>query len=39
VGRAIAELILWGGYRTLDLSELGPERVIAGRAFPERAIV
>lgn len=39
VGRGMAELILTGGYRTLDLSALGAERIIAGRPFLERAVV
>ena len=39
VGRGMAELILHGGYRSLDLSPLGPERVLEGRPFLEKAIV
>ncbi|MCB2127235.1 MAG: FAD-binding oxidoreductase [Rhodobacteraceae bacterium] len=39
VGRAMAELILHGGYRSLDLLPLGPERVLEGRPFLEKAIV
>ena len=39
VGRAVAELIVHGGYRTLDLSELGPERIRAGRPLIEKAVV
>lgn len=39
VGRGLAELIAQGGYRSLDLSDLGMERVLAGRPFLERAIV
>ncbi|WP_343115580.1 FAD-binding oxidoreductase [Ostreiculturibacter nitratireducens] len=39
VGRGIAELIVTGGYRSLDLSPLGVERVLAGEPFLERAIV
>lgn len=39
VGRGMAELIVHGGYRSLDLSELGMERVLEGRPFLERAIV
>ncbi len=38
-GRGLAELILWGGYRTIDLAELGIGRILAGRPFRERAIV
>lgn len=39
IGRGIAELVLEGGYRSLDLSELGAERLFAGRPFLEMAIV
>ena len=39
VGRAIAELIVHGAYRTLDLSALGVERVRAGRPLVEKAVV
>lgn len=38
-GRGIAELILTGAYQSLDLSDLGVERVLAGRPFLEKAIV
>lgn len=39
MGRGIAELILHGGYRTLDLLDLGYERVAAGRPFLEKAVI
>jgi FAD-dependent oxidoreductase domain-containing protein 1 len=39
VGRGLAELILTGDYVSIDLSELGADRVLEGRAFPERAVV
>ncbi len=39
VGRGMAELILTGNYRSLDLSEFGAERILEGRPFLERAIV
>lgn len=39
VGRAIAELIVHGGFRTIDLARLGYARVIAGEPYPERGIV
>jgi FAD-dependent oxidoreductase domain-containing protein 1 len=39
VGRGIAEHILTGGWQSLDLSDLGVDRVLAGRAFLERAVV
>ena len=34
-GRAIAELVLDGGYRSIDLSRFGYERVRAGAPYPE----
>ena len=39
VGRGVAELILHGGFRTLDLSELEPGRIAANRAVIEEAII
>ncbi len=39
MGRAVAELITTGEYRTLDLAALGPERILEGRPFLEQAIV
>jgi FAD-dependent oxidoreductase domain-containing protein 1 len=39
VGRGIAELIVHGGYRTLDLSPLGYERLAAGRPLVERNVI
>ncbi|WP_417679930.1 NAD(P)/FAD-dependent oxidoreductase [Pseudodonghicola sp.] len=38
-GRAVAELIAYGEYRTLDFSEVGYERVVEGRPFLEKAII
>ena len=38
VGRAVAELITFGEYRTLDLTELGVERIAAGRPLGELGI-
>ena len=35
VGRALAELITFGEYRTIDLSRLGYERVLTGEAVRE----
>ena len=35
VGRATSELILHGGYRTLDLTRLGYERILAGEPLLE----
>jgi glycine/D-amino acid oxidase-like deaminating enzyme len=37
-GRAIAELILDGGYRTLDLARFGWQRVEQNRPYRERGI-
>lgn len=38
-GRAIAELILFGGYRSLDVSALGPERLLRNTPIIERNII
>jgi glycine/D-amino acid oxidase-like deaminating enzyme len=39
IGRGIAELILTGGYQTLDLTPFSINRIIAGEKFPETAII
>ncbi|MEE2768995.1 MAG: FAD-binding oxidoreductase [Actinomycetota bacterium] len=39
VGRAVSELIVYGNYRSLDLSELGYERILRGEPFFERSII
>ncbi len=38
-GRGVAELILHGGFVTLDLSALGFERVLRGQPLVERNVV
>lgn len=38
-GRGLAELIVHGGFRTLDLSAAGVERVLTGTPFPERSVI
>lgn len=39
VGRGMAEILLTGHYQTLDLSQLGPERILTNQPFLERAVV
>jgi glycine/D-amino acid oxidase-like deaminating enzyme len=39
VGRGLAELIVHGGYRALDLSDLSAERIAAGRKILERNVI
>lgn len=39
VGRGIAELIVDGRYTTLDLADLGMERVLAGKPLRERNVI
>ena len=39
MGRGVAELITHGGYRTLDLTPLGYERIARGEPFLETAII
>lgn len=38
-GRALAELILGGGYKTIDLSRFGWARVVEGKPYRERGII
>lgn len=38
VGRALAELVLQGGYRTIDLTRMGYGRVLAGEPYAEAGI-
>lgn len=39
VGRAVSELIAYGAYRTLDLREVGFERILKNRPFLEKAVI
>lgn len=38
-GRGVSELIIYGGFRTLDLTEVGYERIAEGRPFLEKAVI
>lgn len=38
-GRAVSELITYNGFRTLDLAEVGYERIVANRPFLEKAVI
>ena len=38
-GRGVSELIVYGEYRTLDLSEVGYERILENRPFLEKAVI
>ncbi|WP_226576245.1 NAD(P)/FAD-dependent oxidoreductase [Acuticoccus sediminis] len=38
-GRAVSELITYGEFRAIDLSEVGYERVIENRPFLEKAVI
>ena len=39
VGRAVAELLTYGEYTSIDLGQLGYARIAAGEPFPESAII
>lgn len=38
-GRGVAELIIYGGFRTLDLTQVGYERIAENRPFIEKAVI
>ena len=38
-GRGVSELIIYNEFRTLDLREVGYERIVAGRPFLEKAVI
>lgn len=38
-GRGVSELIIYGEYRSLDLSEVGFERIVENRPFLEKAVI
>ena len=39
MGRGAAEMLVYGAYRTLDLTPFGYERIVKGRPFAEAAII
>jgi len=39
IGRGAAELVTYGEYRTIDMSPLGYDRIVAARPFVETAII
>ncbi len=39
VGRAVSELIVHGGYRTIDMSELGYQRILDNEPFLESVVI
>lgn len=38
-GRGVSELIIYGRFKTLDLSEVGYERIVEHRPFIEKAVI
>ena len=38
-GRAVSELVIYDGFRTLDLSQVGYERIAENRPFLEKAVI
>ena len=39
MGRGVAELVVHGGFQTLDLTPLGFERILTGKAMAETAVI
>ena len=39
MGRAMSELLIHGAYQTLDMTDLGYERIAAGRPLLEKAVI
>ena len=39
MGRGLAERLIHGGYRSIDLTPFSPERVLRGERFPELAVI
>ncbi|MBE2275352.1 MAG: FAD-binding oxidoreductase [Rhodobacteraceae bacterium] len=38
-GRAVSELVTYGAFRTLDLTEVGYDRIVQNRPFLEKAVI
>ena len=39
IGRALSELVVHGGYRTIDLTAFGHERIVRDEPLPESAVI
>ena len=39
MGRGISEILIYGEFRTLDLTPFSYERIEKGEKFPEKAVI